>query len=400
MKQRTNEQMLSPLRYIRNNKRRVSVLVISLCLCFAIIYVTNFLVMSTQETAKKIMVENLHKMQSISLSYDTIGLDTEKYDFESEAEMDKLKEDEAKAIDDAIKKLEKVDGIKKAFRSYPFYLNIKPPIAALDYETYMTDPENIKPIMDHMGASLAEGKIPEKKGEVIIDRASALNNHLAVGDYLRRSAFDQNKDYTIVGIADCDTYFGCGVINEQKGVHITMLTDDSITDLEKVLTDIGYNFNKEYDGVMDFKTYEHFYEKFVKKEIEQSTEYIYIGIFILLFISLFVVYTTYLRDRHNEWCLYCSIGYSRKTIYLSIMGELIFTFITAIILGAIITALMVFGLDALMMRPLGIACRYFYPKTLAEILCAFVLLLALLQIPVRYALYKIRTIDAMDDDIY
>jgi len=42
---------------------------------------------------------------------------------------------------------------------------------------------------------------------------------------------------------------------------------------------------------------------------------------------------------------------------------------------------------------------YFYPKMVAEIVCSYVLILGLLQIPIRAALYKIRTIDAMDDDL-
>ena len=54
MKQNTKEQKISPMRYVRNNKRRVSVLIVSLCLCFAIIYVANFLIMSTDATARKI----------------------------------------------------------------------------------------------------------------------------------------------------------------------------------------------------------------------------------------------------------------------------------------------------------------------------------------------------------
>ena len=66
---------------------------------------------------------------------------------------------------------------------------------------------------------------------------------------------------------------------------------------------------------------------------------IYMGIIILLLISLTVVYTTYLRDRHNEWCLYCSIGYSRGNIYCAVMRELLFTFGSAFILGGVISIL-------------------------------------------------------------
>ena len=82
------------------------------------------------------------------------------------------------------------------------------------------------------------------------------------------------------------------------------------------------------------------------------------------------------------------------------MGELLFTFIGAILAGTVITTAMVFLLDALMMSQKGMMCQYFYPDKILEILCAFVLFFGLLQLPIRYALYKIRTIDAMEDDLY
>ena len=160
------------------------------------------------------------------------------------------------------------------------------------------------------------------------------------------------------------------------------------------------NLKKDYDYVEDYSFWMDEYDKYIKSQLVDATKYIYTGIFVILFISLFVVYTTYLRDRHNEWCLYCSIGYSRKSIYFSIMGELLFTFITAIVIGLVITGAMVFSLDMIMMKPKGISCQYFYPDKIAEILCAFVLFFGMLQIPIRYALYKIRTIDAMEDDMY
>ncbi|MDE7061591.1 MAG: hypothetical protein K2O71_08365, partial [Lachnospiraceae bacterium] len=121
---------------------------------------------------------------------------------------------------------------------------------------------------------------------------------------------------------------------------------------------------------------------------------------ILLLIYLPVVYTTYLRDRHNEWCLYCSIGYSRGNIYLAVMRELIFTFGAAVLLGGIISLLAAVLLKRLIMVPQGLQCKIFHPETLAEILCTYVFLIGILQIPVRYALRRIRTIDAIEDDLY
>ncbi len=57
MEQKIKSQKLSPMRYIRNNKRRVSVLVVSLSLCIAIIYVVNFLVMTTDAMARNVFLD-------------------------------------------------------------------------------------------------------------------------------------------------------------------------------------------------------------------------------------------------------------------------------------------------------------------------------------------------------
>lgn len=82
------------------------------------------------------------------------------------------------------------------------------------------------------------------------------------------------------------------------------------------------------------------------------------------------------------------------------MRELLFTFGAALVLGGMLSLTAAFVLNAVMMVPQGLKCRIFHPKTIAEILCIYAFLLGILQIPVRYALCKIRTIDAIEDDLY
>ncbi len=237
-----------------------------------------------------------------------------------------------------------------------------------------------------------EGHLPEKPYDIALDKATMLNRGFSVGEKI--------NDYTITAILKCDYYFGYGIIGNERYTGLNVLTKECVKDATTLFPLIGREYNKDTDLHDDYNSQKLDYEVYVKKQLVDSTKYIYVGIFILLFVSLFVVYTTYLRDRHNEWCLYCSIGYSRRSIYLSIMSELLFTFIVAILAGTVITTAMVFILDALMMSPKGMMCQYFYPDKILEILCAFVLFFGLLQLPIRYALYKIRTIDAMEDDLY
>ena len=390
MEQKTKEQKLSPMRYIRNNKRRVSVLIVSLCLCLTIIYVANFLIMSTDATARKLFLAPMERMCAIGFSYENLGITDEDL---NEENLPKLIEKINQKQIEYAKKLDGAENVVKAIPYAPANVNIKPPIAMLGYNIPLIEPEYADALLEHMGAKLIEGRLPEKPNEIVLDKASMLNNGFVVGG-------KKGEKYTITGILDCDLYFGYGIRSEQRYVGLYILTDKRVDDAEKYFEVLGLEFEKDYDYVEDYSFWMDEYDKYIKSQLVDATKYIYTGIFVILFISLFVVYTTYLRDRHNEWCLYCSIGYSRKSIYFSIMGELLFTFITAIVIGLVITGAMVVSLDMIMMKPKGISCQYFYPDKIAEILCAFVLFFGMLQIPIRYALYKIRTIDAMEDDMY
>jgi hypothetical protein len=82
-----------------------------------------------------------------------------------------------------------------------------------------------------------------------------------------------------------------------------------------------------------------------------------------------------------------------------VMKELLFSIISGIVLGTLLTAAGGAALDFFMVRQLGMSCKYFYPDVIIKILSAYVLLLGLLQLPIRYALFRISTVDAIDDDL-
>ena len=389
MEQKTREQKLSPMRYIRNNKRRISVLIVSLCLCLTIIYVANFLIMSTDATARKLFLAPLERMCAIGFSYENLGITDEDF---NEENLPKLKEKMNQKQIEYAKKLDGAENVVKAIPYAPANVNIKPPIAMLGYNIPLIEPEYADALLEHMGAKLIEGRLPEKPNEIVLDKASMLNNGFVVGG-------KKGEKYTITGILDCDLYFGYGIRSEQSYVGLYILTDKRVDDAEKYFEVLGLEFEKDYDYVEDYSFWMDEYDKYIKSQLVDATKYIYTGIFVILFISLFVVYTTYLRDRHNEWCLYCSIGYSRKTIYFSILRELLFTFVTALLLGAVLIGISEIILYFTMVEPSGLKCRFFYPDVLFEILCTYVLLFGGLQLPVRISLWNIRTIDAMEDDL-
>lgn len=387
-------QHLSAMRYIKNNKRRVAVLIVSLALCFMLTYITQFVLSVTEETFLVVGVEGPKRMQFIELAGSSYGIDVEN------TEYDEILRQYDERRSELIEKLKKHEGVKDVRNAEILWGLITALIGNWSFEIPLVDTaEDAKMIMEHFGAELKEGRMPESAGEIILDEATMKNN-----DYVLNGYFDE-KDcgtaFKIVGVLECDRYFGCGISNPEFMLSTRiMVLSEGIDDMSAELFKEGIIVRDTYDSIVDCKTGREAIKRDVTDVISTSISLIYIGIMILLSISLFIVYTMYLRDRRDEWCLYSSIGYSRKTIYFSILRELLFTFITALIIGGVLILFSELIINLAMIQPKGLKCRYFYPKTIGEILCSYALLLGVLQIPVRLALYKIRTIDAMDDDLY
>lgn len=388
-------QKLSAMNYIKNNKRRTAVLIVSLGLCFVLTYLTQFLLSSSEETMHVIFVDRIPKIQFVHIAPETFGLDTENTDY---GELAKIYLDENRKL---AEKLKKHDGIKEIYCSQIYYCTIGTAISSTSYSIPMVSKEEVPKIMENMGAKLIDGRMPENPGEMVLDKATMKNNEYELNGYFDEKYYEDQ--FKIVGILDCDVYFGCGVAVggsvDEGGMGALTIFSEGIEDLTAELAEEGITVGND-DLVRDIKWGKEFMQKEITDAFDNATKYVYAGILILLSISLIIVYTMYLRDRHNEWCLYSSIGYSRKTIYFSIMRELLFTFVTAILSGGIIIAVSVIILNSVMVEPKGLRCRYFSPDTLLEIFCSYALIMGILQMPIRYALNRIRTIDAMDDDLH
>ena len=386
-------QKLSALKYIRNNKRRVAVLVVSLGLCFVLTYLTNFLLMATEETFRVCTIDNAKKVQYAFFAGSSLGIDVKNLSDEE------INEQYLEKTLELCESLKKYEGVEEVYYTQVLYNEINAAIGSWTVEMPLVDSSKLQTIAEHFGASICEGRMPENAGEIVMDRAAMSNGGYKLNDYFDEESCD--KAYRIVGVLDSESYIGYGLINEAYSVsqRIVILSDGSIYDLSELLEQEGIVVRDTYDNIVDVKQGELLLKQEVTDVIGTSTDIIYIVIIVLLFLSLFIVYTMYLRDRHNEWCLYCSIGYSRKEIYKAIMRELLFSFGLAIAIGVVLIAVSVVATDYIMLSPKGIKSRYFYPDTLMEILCSYVLLIGVLQLPVRLALHRIRTIDAMDDDL-
>ena len=382
-------QKLSAMTYIRNNKRRVAVLVVSLALYLVIVYLTQFILSSGTESFKKILVEDTKKMQFVQLPYSTFGIDPEALGEEQ------TRKAEIEAMDVLMDRLREQKGVKVVQKTPSMGVTIYAMIGQYHFEFPLGDEAFLKNYMEHMGVSLKEGELPDAPGELILADGIMKNAGLKLGQRLADEAFQ------IVGIAESDSYFGGGIEVPERNYAkmICILSDGSIEDVGAMLRKMGYEISDNEAWIWDYKTgYEQYEDVFA--EVETPAGLVFKGVMIVMAIMLFLVYTTMLRDRHGEWCLYCSIGFGRKAIYLSILREMLFCFVVAVIAGTAVTVLGMLAVDTLLIAPMGLACEYLSFSVMGEIVCGYAVVFVLLQIPIRYALHKIRTVDAMEDDLY
>lgn len=384
------QQKLSAMNYIKNNKRKVSVLVVSLTMCFVLFYLAQFLLSAASETFRCFVVDNTQKVQYVYLPGKAFNMD---YTSLSEEEIGtQIYENHQKLGEE----LEEQDGIKKAYPVALLYVTMRSVVGQYGLEVPLLPKEEVESYLQHFDAELVEGKMPEETNELLLDQRVMKNGEYQLGDSI--AGYPETK---IVGVVSSEYYLACGVSNGINFInfHLCILLDESIEDMTTYLHEWGYEFEDNDASIIDVKNGKKALQEDIIDSISPSTNLIYIAITVVLGLLMLIVYISYLRDRRNEWCFYCSIGFSRKTIYTSVMRELLFTFGFAILLAIVIISISVVGLDYGMMQPMGLKCRYFYPDVVVEILCAYAVILGILQLPIRYALHKIQTIDAIDDDL-
>lgn len=386
-------QKLYARTYLKNNKKRVATLIISLTLCVALNYLTAFLLNISVKTVEPVCTEVPKVMQYVSYHYvnTLLGDDAE---YETREEAIELFNKELKNVAQKIEN--ECDKVQKVFCAKVIDGACGALFATWYFEGALLDKDDIPLYLDFYDAKLIEGRMPSAAGEVLIDSQTMKNNGYKIGDPVEHYTI-----YTIVGVVESDLNLICGTPHpDHSDVDCMFIFSEGIEDLQSELSEIGVELNDKNMYWTDYKTQYHDFNHNVVDAIDGSTKIVYIGIVILMCIALSVIYITFLRDRHSEWCLYASIGYSRKAIYFSILRELLFTFIVSMISGAVITVIAVLLIDLLYIKPNGLRCEYLSFVTIKNVLLDFLVFFAILQLPVRYALYRIKTIDALGNDLY
>lgn len=382
---------LSALKFVQNNKKQAGVMIIALSLTFMTMYIINFIFMTTQKSFKSILIEQPKKVGIIELSLETMGID--KNNFSSDDELNS-KVDEVRK--DIMNKIKNHEGISDVIYTQCIYANYNGIVGWLGCHFPLFEINQISAYLEHMGAELISGRMPEKSGEILVDKKVFYNNHMKLGGYFNESLYGHT--FKVVGILESDnlTCVGTPQGYTNSGWYIFVLCDEDNANITKVLNDIGI-FPTEYDWIHD-KTYSaELYKESVTDMVDVAMIAILIVIMIFLTISIIVAYVSFMRSRVNEYCLYTSIGFGRKDIYGMMMKEIGIIFGSSILLGAIITIFIMLLIGNTILDNLGLVYQYFYPKHLFRIIAAFMAIVGLLQIPIIFTINNIKTIDLIEE---
>lgn len=375
---------LSASKYIRNNKRTCFVLIIALALTFTAMYLVHYLLMVTEESFKPIYLELPKKVIYADLTQETLGV-SEDSGLSS-----------AEARDTLIQKLKAVEGVRDVYYTQVTTANYNAVFGMTGYRFPLVEAEKIPEFLDHMGAKLVEGQMPSGPGEILCDSVILKNNHLSVGDWFMQNAF--GKVFKVAGVIESDCMACIGIPNgfNNTGWCFTILTDEEHSDFTKLAESVGYHI-LALDKVDDRVTCEASYQSEIVGMVKDVSDVILLVVMIFLAVTVLVAYISFMRNRVNEYCLYASIGFSRREIYGMIMREMGILFGIGIILGSLCTIGGMALMDALLIHPQGLISAWWYPGQVGASLVAYAVIVGLLQIPTLITVHNIRTVDLMDD---
>ena len=382
---------LSALKFVRNNKKQVWVMVIAISITFMTMYVVNFLLMTTLESFQTIFLVQPKYLTMFSLTNETAGIDITEEDTEETAA-----EKRENARNRIIEDLKKIDGIRNVYYTQSLYATYNAIVGQVGYDIPLLSQEEIPEYLDHMGAKLAEGRMPSGDGEMLVDEVILKNSKKSVGDWYEEKTFGQV--FKIVGAVESDKMVCVGMPYgyNNTGWYFMVLCDEAHSDMTQMLKQIGIEVS-ENDTINDAPDWERAYEENVEKQLTTAITAIMIVVTVFLAISILVANVSFLRNRVNEYCLYMSIGFARQEVYGMIIREILLIFGGSICLGVVLTAGLEVTLAKIILDPLGLCYRYFYWEQFCKIITAFIVIIGLLQIPISVTVNSIKTIDRMEE---
>ena len=134
--------------------------------------------MASEVSFRPMCLEQPKKVAFISVNYDTFGISIDDYETleeaaaASQARKDKFMED-----------LKAYPGITDAYQTQVLTSTYNGIAGGIGYKFPLVEVDMIEPYLDHMGAKLVEGRLPEGAGEILVDSKVLKNQECKVGDF-------------------------------------------------------------------------------------------------------------------------------------------------------------------------------------------------------------------------
>lgn len=382
---------LSAWKYVKNNKRSVAVLVTALALSCVAMYAIYVLLITTTDSLRPIMFELPKKVSYASLTGKAYGLDPASFEDN---------ESYSKAYDEAqeelIRKLKETPGIDNAIYTQILGCSYQAVMGGYSFEMPLLPADQVQGFLDHVGAELVAGELPKEPGEVLVDETILKNQEMTLGDWFYQEWYE--KTFRISGVIRSKGMACVGVPNgfTNHGWYIVVYNDGTTADLSRILTEQGIQLT-DGDEIIDSKEYLRSYQKDVEGTIDMVLSTIFTIVMIFLAILVLVAYTSFMRNRMNEYCLYASIGYGRGEIYGMILREMLLLFVMGMTVGLVLSLITAYVINALIITPKGLVGYIFYGRQVCNIVSTYVFMMGILQLPILMNLRRIRTIDAIED---
>ncbi|MBR7021799.1 MAG: ABC transporter permease [Lachnospiraceae bacterium] len=379
---------LSAWKYVKNNRRSVATMISALALSFAVIYIVHVLLMTSVEGFKPMLLEFPKKVGFFSLSEKTL----EKSKVRG-AEDGDPKEKMHVLLDT----LRTKEGVKDITWAQVLQAQLQAVIGMWSEEFPLyTSTEEIERYLDHTGAKLVKGRLPEAAGEVIISSMVMKNQKMQIGDWFRKDVFGET--FRIVGEVESDIMVSAGMPNHHynNGTYYVIQYDEASADLTAFFKEMGVELDA-VDTVYDLPAHRKHFREDCDVLIANIMNAISAVVMFFVAVTMLIAYVSFMRNRVNEYCLYASIGYRRWEVYGMMMREMFIIFGIGFLLGIALALPSAVILKKAVLDPAGILSVAWYPEMIAKLGAIMLLILGLLQIPVLVTIRKIKTIDEIED---
>lgn len=384
--------------YLKNNKKRAAVLIVSLGLYFALLYGISFFVNPMYYTDEAVYLGNGELMQMAFVNNaGRLPMDLTLWEEGSSATDENKIVELNRAIKEFATELGKDARVDHVLQCFTYGVTVHTLTGSSYYSIPMVTKEQAQLICDYIGVRLVEGNYPEQPGDILMDERMAKNRNVQVGDKL----YDEST--RISGIVSCSSYFAVGIEPEELMVKrfLIFLDQGTLTDLKQFFQEYDWeasnNNSSQIQIIYDIENSKEVVDKF-KDEMQQPMGVMIYVITIVMGITLYFVYQLHIKDRYEEWCLYRSLGYSQREVFSLALREYGICILGSMVL-AILFLLLIFYFGGNMMKSKGIVYHLWIPDTFLQLTAIMVFLSGVLQIPVFQAMQHITTIDAIEDDI-